>query len=222
MSRGKEIMEELRLVISGKTLDAVLPPLLFVVLNGRVGLGTAAVLSALSAISVGVIRILLKQKWQYAFGGLAGIIVASGFSYFSGSASNYFLPGIISSGFVFLVSIVSVLVGKPLAAWASHLSRGWSLEWFWRKDVKPAYREVTLFWSFFFLLRFVVLMILLLRENVTQLFAWKTLLGWPVTISVLVVSYVYGMWRLKNLGGPGIEEFLAGKQPPYRGQTRGF
>jgi hypothetical protein len=222
LTRSKEIVEELRSVISGKTLDAVLPPLLFVVLNGRVGLGAAIVISALSAIAVGVLRVLYKQKWQYAFGGLAGIIVASGFSYFSGSAANYFLPGIISSGLVFLLSIMSVLVGKPLAAWASHLSRGWTLDWFWRSDVKPAYREVTLLWSLFFLLRFVVLMVLLSRENVTELFAWKTLLGWPVTIGVLVISYIYGIWRLKNLGGPGIEEHLAGKQPPYKGQTRGF
>lgn len=222
MTRGKEIMEELRSVISGKTLDAILPPLLFVILNGRVGLDSAVVISVLSAIAVGVLRILYKQKWQYAFGGLAGIIAASSFSYFSGSASNYFLPGIISSGLVFMLSILSVVVGKPLAAWVSHLSRGWTLEWFWRPDVKPAYREVTLFWSLFFLLRFLVLMVLLSRGNVTELFAWKTLLGWPVTISILVVSYVYGMWRLKNLGGPGIEEYLGGKQPPYKGQTRGF
>lgn len=222
MTRGKEIIEELRSVISGKTLDAILPPLLFVVLNGRLELGTAIIISGLSAIVVGVLRVLYKQKWQYAFGGLAGIIIASGFSYFSGSASNYFLPGIIGNGFVFLLSLISVLVGKPLAAWASHLSRGWPLEWFWRKDVKPAYREVTFFWSLLFLLRFVVLIVLLSRGNVTELFAWKTLLGWPVTIGVLVLSYIYGMWRLRNLGGPGIDEFLAGKLPPYRGQTRGF
>lgn len=48
------------------------------------------------------------------------------------------------------------------------------------------------------------------------------LLGWPVTIVVLVLSYVYGIWRLRKLRGPGVDEFITGKQPPYRGQTRGF
>jgi hypothetical protein len=39
---------------------------------------------------------------------------------------------------------------------------------------------------------------------------------------VLAVSYVYGIWRLRKLGGPGVEEFESGKEPPWDGQTRGF
>ena len=48
------------------------------------------------------------------------------------------------------------------------------------------------------------------------------MLGWPVTIAVLVLSYVYGIWRLHQLGGPGVHEFREGKASPWEGQTRGF
>jgi len=60
------------------------------------------------------------------------------------------------------------------------------------------------------------------RGDAAQL-AWaNTLLGWPVTILVLVISYIYGIWRLRKLGGPGVEEFTEGADPPWKGQTRGF
>ena len=222
MNRGKELIEELQSVISGKTLDALIPPLLFVLLNNRVDLPLASLISGISALSLSLIRIFLKQRWQYAFGGLLGVLVASGFSYITGNASNYFLPGIISNIFLLLLILLSLLFDKPLAAWASHLSRGWSLEWFWRSDIKPAYREVTWIWALLLLMRVVVLVVLFISGDVTRLFIWRTVLGWPLTIGVLLISYIYGIWRLHRLRGPGIEEFISGKFPPYKGQTRGF
>jgi hypothetical protein len=39
---------------------------------------------------------------------------------------------------------------------------------------------------------------------------------------VLVLSYIYGIWRLRKLKGPGIDEYLENKTAPFRGQTRGF
>jgi len=47
-------------------------------------------------------------------------------------------------------------------------------------------------------------------------------MGLPFTIAILVISYIYGIWRLRTLKGPGIDEFMEAKEAPYRGQTRGF
>jgi len=38
----------------------------------------------------------------------------------------------------------------------------------------------------------------------------------------LVISYVYGLWRLHRLGGPGVDEFVGGVEPPWKAQTKGF
>ena len=77
-------------------------------------------------------------------------------------------------------------------------------------------------WALFIGARLAIQLILFQRGEATTI-AWaNTLLGWPVTILILVVSYVYGIWRLKNLGGPGVDEFIAGEGPPWAGQTRGF
>jgi len=222
MPSTNEIVEELKSVVSGKTFDALLPPLIFVVVNGFFGLDFAVIISLGLAVSLGVIRLLRGQNWLYALGGLLGAMLASGLAILTRNAASYFIPAIVSSAFLLLLALVSLLAGKPLAAWASHITRGWPLGWFWRNDVKPAYREVTWFWTSFLAIRLAIQYILYLGGDAATL-AWaNTLLGWPVIMIVLIITYVYGIWRLRRLNGPGVEEYKEGKEPPWQGQVRGF
>jgi len=221
-NQGQEIWEELKSVLSGKTFDALLPPIIYAVVNAIFGLIPAVIAAIGVAILLGFVRILRKQAWQYALGGLVAVGLAAGLALLTRNAANFFIPAMISSGLLLLLAIGSLIIRKPLAAWASHLTRGWPLDWFWRGDVKPAYREVTWMWLLFIASR-LVMQVWLFQQGDTSQLAWaNTLLGWPVTIVVLVISYIYGIWRLRKLGGPGVEEFEAGKEPPWRGQTRGF
>ncbi len=219
---GLEIIQELRSVLSGKTLDAVLPPLLFIIINGQFGLLSAVFGAGLTAFGFGVLCITRKQSWGYAFGGLVSVILAGSMALIADNATNYFLPGIISNAFILLLAIVSLVVDKPMAAYASHISRGWKLDWFWLKSIKPAYREVTWIWTIFFLMRTTIQLTLYSQNDVSQLGWANTLMGLPTTIIILVLSYIYGIWRLKTLNGPGIDEYIANKEAPYRGQNRGF
>ena len=216
------IKEEVKQMVSGKTLDALIPPIIYVVGNSLFGLKTGIILALLTGIILGIFRLLKKQSIFYAFGGILGIGIASAFAYFGDNASNYFLPKVITSGLLFLLALISVLIGRPLAAYVSHLARGWKLDWFFRPDIKPAYREVTIVWTALFLMRMIVQLILYRRGNVVELGFANILLGFPATFTVLILTLVYGMWRLKKLGGPGIEEFTEGKEAPWEGQKRGF
>lgn len=222
MSKGKEILEELTSVFTGKTLDAILPPLLFVVVNSSLGITYAILIAILLSISFGVYRMLRKQTGIYALAGMTGTLIAGAFAYLADNATNYFLPGIVTNAFILVLSLVTIVTDRPLAAYASHLTRGWTLKWFWRKDVRPAYREVTILWSIFFLIRTIIQVTLFMSENVDALVWANTIMGLPVTVGVLVLSYVYGIWRLRTLKGPGIDEYLENKTAPFRGQTRGF
>jgi hypothetical protein len=217
-----EIWEELKSVLSGKTFDTLLPPIVFAIINAIFGLQIAIIVALGMAALLGIIRLLRKEKWHYALAGFLAVGLAAGLAYLTQSAASYFIPAIISSGILLLGAIISIIIGKPLAAWASHLTRGWPTDWFWREDVKPAYTEVTWMWAFFFGLRLGLQILLFQRGDAGQL-AWaNTLLGCPVTIIVLVISYIYGIWRLRKLGGPGVDEYEEGKEPPWKGQTRGF
>ncbi len=222
MGKTQEIGEELKSVLSGRSLDALLPPLVFVISNGLFRL-EIAVLTALGlAIVLTGVRILKGQSWYYALGGLLGVGLAAGLALITRDAASYFIPTIIGSALVFLAMLISSLVGKPLAAWLSHLTRGWPLDWFWRDDVKPAYQVVTWVWALLIAMRLGI-QILLLQRGDAAILGWaNVLLGWPVTIAVLVLSYIYGIWRLRQLGGPGVHEFREEKEPPWEGQTRGF
>jgi hypothetical protein len=63
----------------------------------------------------------------------------------------------------------------------------------------------------------------LYQQGDAELLGWANiLLGWPVTIFVLVISYLYGIWRLAKLGGPSVDEFLSHQPAPWKGQKRGF
>lgn len=218
----KELLEELRSVIKGNTLDAILPPIIFVIVNQRLDTFWAIGISAGIAFMLGLLRIIRKTSWFYALGGFLGVVFASGLVLISGNSNNYFLPGIISSTALALLTMLTLVVRKPLAAWASHLSRGWKLEWFWRLDVRPAYTEVTWLWFVYLVLR-TIIQLWFYQAGSTDELGWvNILLGLPVTIIILLISYVYGIWRLKSLKGPGIEEYLSDQLPPYKGQTKGF
>lgn len=221
-AKSREIMEELRSVVSGKTLDALFPPFVYVLANNIFGLGVGAALAIGTALAFSAVRLLKKQNFKYALGGLGGVLFASGFAFWAGSAENYFLPRVFTSAALLLLTVGSLILRRPVAAYASHITRGWPLEWFWRKDVKPAYVEVTWFWASMILLRMVLQIMLLARGSLAQIVWINTLLGFPFTGGVLILTYVYGLWRLRNLKGPGVEEFRAGKEPPWKGQTRGF
>jgi hypothetical protein len=217
-----ELKEDLKMVLSGKTLDAILPPFIYIFVNGKFGLMLAVGLASSTALGFGLYRVFKKQNWLYAFGGFVGVSLAGALALIADNASNYFLPGIISNALILLLAIISLVLDKPMAAYASHLTRGWKLSWFWLKSIKPAYREVTWIWTLFFLMRTSIQILLYTQNNINTLVWANTLMGLPITILVLILSYLYGIFRLRSLKGPGIDEYLEDKLPPYKGQTKGF
>ena len=218
----KEILSELKMVLKGNTLDALLPSLLFVFLQSPLGLNTSALVAVLSSFLLTGYRIIRKQKSFYALLGVLGVLFAAGYAAFSGSAENYYLPRLFNGTLLVLVSFGSILFGRPLAALLSHLSRGWPMGWFLRIDVKPAYREVTFIWSVLLLMRLLVQWNLYRGGDLNRLFFINFLMGTPATIVILVLSYVYGIYRLKKLAGPSVDEYLENAPGPWKGQKKGF
>lgn len=84
------------------------------------------------------------------------------------------------------------------------------------------YREVTITWAVLVFARTLIQIFLYQRGNLTELGWASILLGFPATVTVLILTLIYGLWRLKKLGGPGIDEFEEGKKPPWDGQKKGF
>ena len=220
----EELQKEFRTVFSGRTntADTILPPLLYALVNLLTGL-VPAILSALVLASIlTVLRIVRKQSWLYAFSGLVVTLLAAGLAWYTQNATGFFLPNLVTSGMLLAASLLSILAGKPLAAWSSHLTRAWPKEWYWLPNISPAYTEVTWIWTAFIATRLIVQYLLYQQGNASLLGLANILLGWPVIIIVLVISYLYGIWRLRKLGGPSVEEFLSHQPAPWKGQKKGF
>ena len=225
MNRIKELQEELKTVFAGrgvKILDVMVPLLIFLGANPLFGLNPALGASIGAAVIFFLIRVVQKDNLFYALGGLLAVLLAAGFALLSNSDVGFFLPGLFSGALTVFLCLMSVIVRRPLAALSSHLTRRWPLAWYWHPQIRPAYSEVTLFWSVGFAARLALEYWLYLQGAANSLGLIRTLLGWPYTILILIISYLYGIWRLRILNGPSVEEYTAGVEPPWTGQKRGF
>jgi hypothetical protein len=225
MTRLKELREEFSLVLSGrglKLLDSILPLVVFLIANPLLGLNPA-LWGALGVAAIfAIYRIIQKESLVYSLGGLSGVLLAAIFVNLSGTESGFFLPSLISGGITVVLCIITVTINRPIVAWTSFIARRWPLAWYWHPQVLPAYNEVTIAWAVVFSARLILEYLLFQEDAVNALGVTRIVLGWPFTIALLVASYLYGLWRLGRLAGPSVEEFKAGKSPPWEGQKRGF
>jgi hypothetical protein len=223
-NRLREVTEEFRTVVVGRSniIDAVLPPLIFLILNVFVRFELASWGSLAVAVALSGLRLIRGHPFGYALGGLGAAVLAILGARLSNQAQGYFLSNLINGGLTVLLCVGSVIVRRPLVALTSHLARGWPLKWYWHPKVRPAYGEVTLAWALFFALRLAIQWFLFQEAEAAILGLLSVIMGWPATIVLLVLSYLYGTWRLQNLDGPSVEELEEGSEPPWEGQQRGF
>lgn len=225
MGKLQELGEELRGVLSGqrsRLLDSFFPPLVFLLVNSISNVD--ATLWGALAISGGfaAYRLIRRQNLTYALGGLGGTLLAALFVKLSGSGSGFFLPGFFSGAVTVILCVVSVAFNRPMVAWSSFIARRWALNWYWHPQVLPAYNEVTILWAVAFAARLTFEFWLYQQDALGALGSVRIFLGWPFIVVLLIISYIYGLWRLGQLQGPSVEEFKAGKAPPWEGQKRGF
>jgi hypothetical protein len=224
MTKRTEIIEELRSVLSGPRplADALLSPLVFVTTYAIGGLTAGAILAVASGLTIALVRLLRGNPVRFALAGLAGTAAAAAFAVWSGSAEAFFYPGIISGILTAFIALISIMARKPMVAWTSMLVRRWPADWYWHARVRPAYTEVTWVWLAFFAGRAALQWNLAAQGDVAALAGARLIGGWPALIVLLVATYVYGTARLASLGGPSVNEFRAGTNPPWTGQRRGF
>ncbi len=224
MTKLQELWEEFQAVFAGRgnLVDTIIPPIVFLVLNAAAGF-TAALWGALGlALLLAAVRLVRRQPIRYAVGGLGGVALAVLIAQIVGRAEGFFLPNLLSGAGTIILMLISLIAGRPLVAWTSYLARRWPQDWYWHPRVRPAYSEVTWLWLVVFALRLGLQWAVLQSEEPGLLALTNLVAGWPTTIILLALSYLYGTWRLRQLAGPSVEEFQSGAEPPWTGQRRGF
>ncbi|MFO8068637.1 MAG: DUF3159 domain-containing protein [Alkalibacterium sp.] len=222
MEKVREWIEQLSLVFEKKTIDALFPPFIFFLSNQLFSLEFASGITLLYLLLLIIYRIVKRHTKKYVFVGVGGVLLSIGFSFLSGDAINYYIPGLITTGLIAISCVVSLIIHRPLAALISHLTRGWPINWYLRDDIRPAYRNVTILWAVYFLLKLLIQGSLFLSGEFSLYFYVNTILGWPMNILLLILTYVLGIKGLRKLSGPSVEEFLNEEKPPFEGQKKGF
>lgn len=219
-----EIRFELTDLVFGRVAfaDSVVPPLLFVVANALWGVTSATVVGVAAAVMITLWRLVRGRPVRFALAGLLGTVFAAALALRSGSAGDFFLPGIISGLATAVVIVLSIGVRRPFVAWTSWLTRGWPLGWYWHPNVRPAYTRASWVWAGFFALRTWVQWRLYLGGDAAALGLARILLGWPALLVLLISTYLLGRRWLVELRGPSVEEYQAGSSQPWEGQTVGF
>lgn len=219
-----DIREEIKsLFVGDRTLgDSFAPPLLFVLVNAVWNIELAAGMAIAAGAAVAMWRIRKGQQIIYAIAGIAGVAFAAFLALRSGRAETYFLPGIISTIAYAAGTLISILVKRPLSGWTGWAYRRWPLGWYWRDDVRPAYSYVSWFWFGYFAVRGSVSGWLFIIEQPELLAIWKSVTSWPTLLPLFYFTYRIGVKKRDELGGPNVDEYLAGAAAPYVGGQRRF
>ena len=161
-------------------IDASTPGVVLVIVDTFAPLGWAIGAALVGAGVIAVLRILRGEPLRQAGMGLVGLAGAAALAAFTGSAKNYFLPGILANAGYALACIVSLAVGRPLLAYvAALIDHGYA---HWREDpqLQRAAAIATVMWASVFSLRAIVQGYLFVHDNVGWLAPVKLGMGLPL------------------------------------------
>lgn len=137
---------------------ASIPTFAYVIVNAIARLDAAVVVAVGASVLLIVVRLLRKEPIQPAVSGLLGVAIAALIAFYTGSAENYFLPGIWFSLIMAAVLVVSLVVRRPLVGVLWNAMRSAGPDPAWRADpvALRGFDVATLVFALVFASRFVV------------------------------------------------------------------
>ena len=221
-SKFLEIREEVKDLLPNNegVIDAVIAPVFFVVLANFVDLNTAIFSTGGLLIVFLIYRRLRKQDLKFVFYGFVGSAIALLLARLQGSASGFFIPGIIRDATIAIFGLISILIRKPFTIYSSKAFRNWPKGWYFHPKVRPAYTKVAIIWTIYLSLK--AGLQIYFFNNPEILVVIKLATSNQSTLILLVISYIVGQRSLQNLNGPSVDEFLNNSPEPWISQQKGF
>jgi hypothetical protein len=164
------------------SLEAALPTVAFAVgwsttRNLTVALGSATALVVLAL----VLRLAQRQTPRYALSSLAALAIAAVFALRSGRAQDAFLPGILYSCALLVLTLLTVAVRWPLVGFVVGAATPQDpMAWRTHRGVVRLCQRLTLVLAALYAVRAAVMLPLYLAGQVGWLGVAKVALGWPL------------------------------------------
>lgn len=204
-------------------LDSGLPTVVFVTvyaLNGRV-LGPALVAALAVAAALAGLRLLRRAPLQNVVAGFVAVGIAAWFADRTGQAEDFFLPGLLINVGYGLAYLVSIAVRWPLLGVLVALATGEGMSWRQTPYLLRAYTLASWFWVGLFATRLAVQLPLYLSESVVALGVARVVMGWPLFLLCLWLSWVVirrARAQQKALDAAGEVEEPSEAAPPARAE----
>lgn len=140
-----------------------------------------------SAVILAVIRLLQRQSLRYVAQaivptGIAAIVAAK-----TGRAEDAFLPGILYNGGLAVLSVITIVIRKPLVGFILGAAMADPFGWTSDRRLVSLMNKLTAVLAVPYVLRFVIQMPIYLADQVVVLGIAKVVLGWPLLLLALVV-----------------------------------
>ncbi|WP_328806941.1 DUF3159 domain-containing protein [Nocardiopsis coralli] len=170
----------------------------FVALSVAIGVAIAA------ALALGVFRMWRGEQFMSAMGGVFGVAVAGGVSAWTGSANDFFLIGIWASFVGAVVTLVSLVVRRPLTGMIWNSVHGGNRPWREDRPSLTGHDLATFALLVMFAGRFVVRQWLYLADSTTGLAIADTVTGFPLTaLAAVVVVWAFRRSTKRLIKDPG-------------------
>ncbi len=178
-------------------VESGIPVLVFVVLNIVWTLRPALIISVASAVAIGAWRLARRQPVRHAVNGLFGIVIGVVLAWKTGSAKDFYLPGILFSLFYGLALLASVVIRRPLVGWIwSLVLAGGSMDWREHPRLVRAFGWLTVLWASIYLAKVVVQGGLYLANQADALGVARLALGYPPYAALLAIT----VWTVRRIG----------------------
>ncbi|MET8558049.1 DUF3159 domain-containing protein [Streptomyces sp. NPDC004959] len=175
---------------------SALPAMVFIVANNAGGLKVGILAALLVALGIAVQRLIRKESIQPALGGVFGVTIAAGVSWYTGSAKDFFLIGIWLSLAGAVVFVLSVVLRWPLAGLIWNSATGLGTVWRADKRSRIYYDIATLVLAAIFGARFAVQQYLYQADEVGSLGFAKIAMGYPL----LAIGFLAAAWAARASG----------------------
>ena len=192
-------------------IESSLPVLAFVVFNvvlgdAVVGLDKRTALywaiagSVISAVGIGVFRLIRKQPVRHAVNGLFGIAIGAFLAWRTGQAKDFYLPGILLTFGQAAVLLISVVVRKPLIgyAWGIMANKGHQ-DWFGNAKLFRTFQWLTLVWVVSLCLRAGIQYYLWALGEANALGIVRILISWPI----YAATFAFTAWAIHRVTSVG-------------------
>ena len=159
------------------------------------------------AVVLAVVRLIQRQSLKFVLQAVIPTAIAALVAHRTGRAQDIFLPGILYNGGLAVLSILTILIRKPLVGFFIGAAINDPTGWMADRGLVRLSTKLTAVLAVPYVVRFVVQLPLFLAGSIVWLAVAKVVLGWPL---LLVALFVMGL--LLSKGKTPIEDSaLAGR-----------